>query len=66
MAMCWEKWGPESHALQRIGAILRFLALRWPGSVRCVLAASLALFVPAARQRGNARASHLWKGRLIA
>ena len=42
MAMCWEKWGPESHALQRNSRILRFLALRCPGSVRCVLAASLA------------------------
>ena len=55
MAMCWEKWGPESHALQRIGAILRFLALRWPGSVRCVLAASLAPSISADRRRGNAR-----------
>jgi len=52
MAMCWEKWGPESQTPQRNGVILRFLALRCPGSVRCVLAASLAPFIySAARQR---------------
>jgi hypothetical protein len=54
MAMCWEKWEPESHTHHTNSGILRFLALRCPGSVRCVLAASLAPFIisgPAARQR---------------
>jgi len=63
MAMCWEKWGPESHALQRNGAIFRFLALCCSGSVRCVLAASLASLISAGPAAGRRAHYIFWKGR---